>query len=289
LRQQSRNCSIFQKPAGQSGSENPASGVHEPPPEWQHARMDTTAYYELDMFTRTVKRGDKNRDVRLAQEWLTFHGFGTGIDSEFGPATEACVKAFQKKNGLAQSGIVDKPIQDLLVAPMAAVVAPIAPGSKTLGELVVAYARQHLKQHPIEIGPENSGPWVRLYMKGNEGREWPWCAGFTSHVLKQASDSRGVSMPHPYAFGCDFLAGKAQANGRYLRPKTPAELASIKAGYLFLVRKTTNSWSHIGIVEAVQGETMLTIEGNTNDSGSAEGFEVCQRTRAIKDKDFLLV
>ena len=78
--------------------------------------------------------------------------------------------------------------------------------------------------------------------------------------------------------------------GLFLRPKNAADLASIKAGYLFLLRKATaNHWAHIGLVEAVQGDTMLTIEGNTNDSGSAEGFEVCRRTRGIADKDFLIV
>jgi hypothetical protein len=251
--------------------------------------MDAMLYDNSEMFTRTVKRGDKNRDVRLAQEWLTYHGFGTGIDSEFGPATETCVKAFQHKKGFAESGICDRPTQDALEAPLSAVMQPIPAGSRALGELVVAYARQHLKQHPVEIGGQNAGPWVRLYMKGNEGVQWLWCAGFTSYVLKQASDSRGVPMPHPYHFGCDYLAGKAQANGRYLRPKTPADLASIKAGYFFLVRKTTNSWSHIGIVEAVQGETMSTIEGNADQNGSSNGFEVCRQTRAIKDKDYLLV
>ncbi len=241
------------------------------------------------MFTKIVKRGDKGRDVKLAQEWLSYHGFATVIDSEFGPATEACVNNFQTKAGIAPSGIVDAPTQTALLAPIVAATAAIAAGNKTLGALVVAYARQHLKQQPIEIGGENAGPWVRLYMKGNEGREWPWCAGFVTFALRQAAESLGVPMPHPQAFGCDFLAGVAQGNGTFLRPKTPADLASIKPGYLFLVRKTTNNWAHIGIVEAVQGETMLTIEGNTNDNGSAEGFEVCRRTRGIKEKDYLLV
>ncbi len=98
-----------------------------------------------------------------------------------------------------------------------------------------------------------------------------------------------TGLPTDSAIEPDLLAGVAQGNGRFLRPKTATELASIKPGYLFLVRKTNNNWAHIGIVEAVQGEAMLTIEGNTNDSGSAEGFEVCRRTRGIKDKDYLPV
>ncbi len=250
--------------------------------------LNELTYSEL-MFTKMVKTGDRGRDVKLAQEWLSFHGLGTAIDGDFGPATEFCVKRFQTKAGLTESGVIDKPTQTALLAPIEAASTSIAAGSKALGALVVAYARQHLKQHPIEIGGENSGPWVRLYMDGNEGREWPWCAGFTSFVLRQSARTLGVPMPHPFAFGCDFLAGVAQGNGRFLRPKTAVELASVKPGYLFLVRKTNNNWAHIGVVEAVRGDAMLTIEGNTNDSGSAEGFEVCRRTRGIKDKDYLLV
>lgn len=243
-----------------------------------------------ETFSKTVRRGDRGKDVKLAQEWLSFHDCATTIDSDFGPATEACVKQFQKKNGMAESGIVNPETQKALLAPAVSVEAGIAAGSKSLGDLVVAYARQHLKQHPLEIGGQNAGPWVRLYMNGNEGVQWPWCAGFATFVLRQAARTRGVAMPHPYAFGCDFLAGVAQSNGRYLRPKTASDLASVKPGYLFLVRKTTNSWSHIGIVDAIQGQsTITTIEGNTNDSGSPEGFEVCRRTRGMTDRDYLLV
>src|SRR5262249_32944111 len=140
-----------------------------------------------------------------------------------------------------------------------------------------------------EIGGENCGPWVRLYMAGNEGPEWPWCAGFATWVLRQAAQTLGRPAPHPYAFGCDYLAGKAEAAGTFLRPKTAAELASIKPGYVFLIPRSAYSWQHIGIVEAVAADTITTIEGNTNDNGSPEGYEVCRRTRAIANKDFLIV
>lgn len=243
-----------------------------------------------DTFSKVVRRGDRGRDVRLAQEWLTFHDFATTIDGGFGPATEACVKAFQSQRGLAVTGVVNQPTQAALLEPIVAVESELAAGAgATLGQLVVDYARQHLARHPLEIGGPNAGPWVRLYMNGNEGPEWPWCAGFATFVLRQAARAAQTAMPHPYAFGCDFLAGVAQGNGRFLRPKTPVELATVKPGYLFLVRKTTNNWAHIGIVEAVEGDTIRTIEGNTNDSGSAEGFEVCGRRRGIADKDFLIV
>lgn len=38
---------------------------------------------------------------------------------------------------------------------------------------------------------------------------------------------------------------------------------------------------HTGFVEGVDGDSIHTIEGNTNDTGSREGYEVCRRTRKI--------
>lgn len=42
-----------------------------------------------------------------------------------------------------------------------------------------------------------------------------------------------------------------------------------------------NGLGHTGFVESVLGGNMTTIEGNTNDTGSREGYEVCRRIRKI--------
>ena len=39
---------------------------------------------------------------------------------------------------------------------------------------------------------------------------------------------------------------------------------------------------HTGFVEKVEGNVIHTIEGNTNDTGSREGYEVCRRTRKVE-------
>jgi hypothetical protein len=190
---------------------------------------------------------------------------------------------------LPANGVVDARTQKALLSPMEAAQQEIAAGGKSLNDLFIAYARQHLKQHPLEVGGQNSGPWVRLYMNGNEGEAWPWCAGFATFVLRQACWTKGVAMPHPYNFSCDVLATKGQANGTLVSVRKPADFALVKPGYLFLIRRTPTDWTHIGIVESLEGEAMMTIEGNTNDEGSREGFEVCRRRRALIDKDYLVV
>jgi hypothetical protein len=234
-------------------------------------------------------RGSKGKKVKLIQEWLCFHGFNIVIDGDFGPATEYAVKAFQKKKGLDVSGIVNKDTFAKLTEPMQAVLKPIAGEGKRLGDLVVAYAKQHLKQHPVEIGGQNKGPWVRLYMDGNEGTAWPWCAGFVCFILRQACEALRLAMPILPSFSCDSLAIRAKEKGIFLAGTEAEVRAKITPGSLFLVRRTSTSWVHTGIVLKAEEEVLHTIEGNTNDEGSREGYEVCKRVRSYQDKDFILI
>ena len=53
-----------------------------------------------------------------------------------------------------------------------------------------------------------------------------------------------------------------------------------KAGDIFIMDHG-HGLGHTGFVEKVQGDQIFTIEGNTNDTGSREGFEVCRRFRKV--------
>ncbi|MFA6240190.1 MAG: CHAP domain-containing protein, partial [Candidatus Hydrogenedentales bacterium] len=63
----------------------------------------------------------------------------------------------------------------------------------------------------------------------------------------------------------------------------------IKEGAFFLWQPTPNDWQHAGIVTSVNGDTFETVEGNTNDDGVREGYEVCERTRGFGKYDFVLI
>jgi pyruvate/2-oxoglutarate dehydrogenase complex dihydrolipoamide acyltransferase (E2) component len=60
-------------------------------------------------FPGNLELGSRGKNVRLIQRKLKIKQ-----DGDFGPLTEKAVNAFQKKNGLAQTGIVDKKVWDLL-------------------------------------------------------------------------------------------------------------------------------------------------------------------------------
>jgi hypothetical protein len=233
------------------------------------------------------KRGDKGKKVRLIQEWLSLQGYRLVIDGDFGPATEAAVRAFQGREQLQPTGVVTPSTFEELVAPMRAAMQPIASNGEPLGDLVLEYATQHLKAHPREIGGENCGPWVRLYMKGNEGPAWPWCAGFVCYCLDQACTSLGISMPITASVSCDWLAASAKERGLFLSESAVADRTAIPPGSVFLNRRTPTDWVHTGIVVKAERDFFTTIEGNTNDEGSREGFEVCARVRGYEKKDFI--
>jgi hypothetical protein len=227
--------------------------------------------------------------VRLIQGWLSLHGFELVVDGGYGDATARQVRAFQTANGLQVTGIVDDATYAKLVQPMVAALSPIA-SDGPLGRLVVAYARQHLVQHPQEIGGENRGPWVRLYTQGREGKDSPWCAGFATFILEQACLASGVPSPLPKTLACDEL--QTCAGARFLPQPKPSRRTRITPGSLFLRPNPPGSkvrYAHTGIVVKAETDTFKSIEGNTNDDGSAEGFEVCARVHGYRGLDFIIL
>jgi len=240
------------------------------------------------ILNKECKQGDKGKKIRLIQEWLCLQRLNLAIDGDFGPATDYAVKEFQKRKKLTQNGIVDDNTFSLLIKPMTDAMIPISSEGKNPGAMVVAYAKQHLKQHPIEIGGQNKGPWVRLYMDGNEGPVWPWCAGFACFVLKQACKALGCSLPIQPSFSCDSLAASAKKKDIFIDGRT-VDKKMIPPGSFFLNRRTSTDWVHTGIVLKAEDDFFHTIEGNTNDEGSREGYEVCKRIRGYDKKDFILI
>lgn len=240
---------------------------------------------ELD---RSYRKGDRGLKVNLIQEWLCLNGRQVVVDGSFGPATEDAVRRFQKDEGLWQDGIVGRRTFAALVRPMTAALEPIPAAGRRLGALVCRHARRHLRSAAREVGGQNMGPWVRLYMGGRQGADWPWCAGFACFVLRQACESLGADLPLTPSVSCDSLAASARERGLFLRGGPGLDPARVTPGSLFLSRRTDTDWVHTGIVLRCGEDVAETIEGNTNDDGSREGYEVCRRSRGVSRMDFVV-
>jgi peptidoglycan hydrolase-like protein with peptidoglycan-binding domain len=239
-------------------------------------------------FPAGLKVGVAQDAVHLLQGWLTLHGFAVVVDGKFLPATQKALQKFQVSRGLPPTGVLDRATWAQLVQPMNAALTPIH-GVTPLGGLFVAYAHQHARQKPREVGGENRGPWVRLYT-GNEGKDMLWCAGFATFVLKQACSSLGVPMPVRQTLLCDEMA--TSAGSRFVKGGTTAAIKKLRPGSFFLRRAGPgegHKYSHCGIIARPEADTMDTIEGNTNDDGSSNGIEVLERTRGYSGMDFIVL
>jgi hypothetical protein len=242
-------------------------------------------------FPGTVQKGARGARARRVQEWLCFHGCGTAIDGDFGPGTQAAVRRFQGQIGLPVTGVVDRRVWSALVEPLMSALSATLPATLSLDEATYRVATAHLRHHPIELGGDNRGPWVRTYTGGHEGDAWRWCAAFVTFALGQACHATASPMPIRGSPSCDSLAAQARAAGRFVSG------ASVESGktrwsalgrcQVFLVRRTPTDWVHTGFSFDGAGQSFSTIEGNTNDEGSANGFEVCRRSRGVQKKDFI--
>jgi hypothetical protein len=238
----------------------------------------------------SVSRGATGTKVKQIQEWLNFAGFKIKVDSDFGPATMNAVCQFQNHNGLPVSGVVDYNTFSVLTQPLLSVLETPPFVCTTYNDEVKATATRHLAKHPIEIGGDNTGPWVRLYMQGQEGSAWYWCAGFVTFILKQAAYNLGIVPPLKSSFSCDELAQQAKNNQIFIDNTNGADRSPVKnTCSIFLVKKSENDWSHTGFSKSLESETFISIEGNSNDEGSRNGFEVCSKIRGIGSIDFIKI
>lgn len=238
-------------------------------------------------FKGEIQKGKRGIAARRIQEWLCLHDIRLLIDGDFGIVTELSVQEFQQSNGLPQSGKVDEQTWSALIAPMLSVLQPFVPPPGGIRTAMLDFAKQHLKAHPREVGGQNKGPWVRLYMSGNEGRDWPWCAGFVTFVMNQASELTELPKPIRGSVSCDSLAEQAKNAGLFA-PESQLGNQPPPPGAIFLVRRTSTDWTHTGLVSAAEPSRFFTIEGNTNDEGHREGYEVCSRRHAYSARDFII-
>lgn len=118
----------------------------------------------------------------------------------------------------------------------------------------------------------NSGPEVEIYLKSvGLTRGYSWCMAFIYWCTQNASVQTNNKNPLKKTGGV-----LDQYNSRPLLAQN-----NPKAGDIFIL-DLGKGLGHTGIVEKIAGNIIHTIEGNTNDAGSREGYKVCRRKREIK-------
>jgi hypothetical protein len=142
--------------------------------------------------------------------------------------------------------------------------------------LEIAIGQIGNEEHPRG---SNWGEPVKTYLK-SVSITFPaaWCMAFVYWCFNEAAKQEKVVNPM-------HKTGGVLAQYKYRKAKA---VTVPEPGDVFIM-DYGGGLGHTGIVEKVNTDgTLLTIEGNTNDTGSREGYEVCRRVRPLgKIKAFL--
>jgi hypothetical protein len=133
----------------------------------------------------------------------------------------------------------------------------------------ISIAKGEVGKVEIPLG-SNWGPHVKKYL-ASVGLNFPasWCMAFVVWCIDQECARRGIANTLPRTGGVLKFWNEAPAQRRVQTPKV---------GDIFIM-DYGKGLGHTGIVVAMDQTFIYTIEGNTNDSGSREGIEVCHKQR----------
>lgn len=132
----------------------------------------------------------------------------------------------------------------------------------------LATAKTQIGVQEIPKG-SNAGPEVEIYLKSvGLGKGYSWCMAFVYWCVLQASLKEKTANPLFKTAGVLHQFNKSQKLV-VLKPQ-PGDIFIMEFG---------KGLGHTGIIEKVVGSIIHTIEGNSNNKGSREGYEVCQRKR----------
>lgn len=211
--------------------------------------------------------------IKELQERLTDLGFPVGgIDGILGPKTTAAVKEFQRSKELTADGVIGpqtlRALGMALPAQTRFMLAPVRAHSRVLRGRAVEYA---MAQVGVREQTNNSGPAVDAYLSSvGLGPGYSWCMAFVYWCMQQAAGDLSQRVPLVRTGGCMRQWNETTCYKTTTDPQ-PGDIFIMDLG---------GGAGHTGFVVGVTPTTIHTVEGNTNDNGSANGDGVYVRQRA---------
>ena len=206
-----------------------------------------------------IKKGDKGLKVMAVQEVL-----GIKADGIFGPATEAAVKEFQRKNGLVADGIVG----DKTLAAMKLINEKNDSKKYNLIEQSKQYQRSitHLFVH-CTAGDQNTTPqqlldfFYRVKKWSRPGYHYVVSAdGSVTQLWPESKYSNGVKGMNPNSINVAWIGGVTKQHPNGIDNRTQAQkvglrnlLKELKTKYPKAIimghRDTSKDTNHNGIID----------------------------------------
>jgi hypothetical protein len=243
---------------------------------------------------RPVRYGETERDlVRRLQARLNRLGCGPIVeDGAFGPQTEAAVRLFQARFPDADGAPmrIDGLVGSVTWAALfgsASSPAVATTGDRLLTEvLAVAASQIGVLEDPLG---SNRGPQVDRYLRSagldpTRGSH-PWCAAFVYFCFAEGSKRIGRKNPVVRTAAVLEQWDASPVATRIGAGRAHFDESVVRPGQIFVIDVgAPDGGGHTGLVESIAAGKLVTIEGNTNPGGSAEGIGVFRRRgRRIRD------
>lgn len=249
---------------------------------------------------RIIKAGEKDGEVVKALKATLNETLGlTGEQSlainnpNFGPKMTQAVMLFQARNvdsqgtPLKTDGEIGSVAWEILFGPGSVPVTTDTEDALLSEALKMAQAEQAAGVQEVRP-PMNRGPRVDEYQirtglalkAGSDG--FAWCACFLYWCFDEAAKKLDIKNPVIKTAGCQDHWNRARAAGttQITAARAVQDPGLVKPGMLFIMAFGGGA-GHTGIVESVQGGFINTVEGNSNNAGSRDGFGVFRLTRKI--------
>jgi CHAP domain/Putative peptidoglycan binding domain len=226
---------------------------------------------------RIIKKGESNKDiVKAVQTQLLKRGItSVAVTGEFGAETVSAVMLFQSLNRDRHN----RPLEaDGEIGPLSwesLFEIPFKPNATAESDLL----REALSVAQSQVGVmeqpkgSNLGPEIEMYQKRvGIPRKTFWCAAYVYFCFDEAAKKLGLPNPVFKTGGClhhwnNSPAKKIKAKDAQNNPSL------VKPGHIFILDHG-HGHGHTGIVKRVEGGRLITLEGNSNPSGSSNGIGV---------------
>ncbi len=160
------------------------------------------------------------------------------------------------------------------------------PNTETLSAAALLAAESQVGQSEQPKG-SNSGPMVNEYLHAvGLAPGYAWCQAFVYWCYETAAKKLNLVNPAVKPGSVHDCWNNHSTNTlatKLLKADVAQRPDLVKPGDQFILLFSGNA-GHTGIVEKVEGAILHTIEGNSNNDGSREGYEVVRHQRSITDK-----
>ncbi len=147
-------------------------------------------------------------------------------------------------------------------------------------------AVQQLGQKETPMG-SNSGPMVDKYLLSvGLSPGYAWCQAFVYWCYASVAAKQNVRCPVIRTAGVKECWNKVAKSQKIMAADARRNPGMIAPGDQFILLFGNGS-GHTGLVERTENDVIFTIEGNSNEDGSREGYEVVRHTRKLADKALL--